>query len=313
MVGGGITMCEKWKKSFERFLDDVGSRPSSSHSLDRIDNNGNYEPGNVKWVLPIEQVRNRSITFKVNDQYINLRELAKELKIHPKTIKNLLSIAKFTLTEVKEFAKLSHYQKIKMGESINNNQPFSLEELEKIKSPAKPSPKRHPLRATWHSMKQRCNNPKNKDFHNYGARGIKVCNEWEYSFENFLKSIMNTLGSKPSVKYQLDRIDNNKHYEPGNVRWATAKEQARNKRLTIMLNGEAIATQEMGKKYDLSYHVVSKLIRLGWNEKGLGFFSNLTFKEKKTLRIFAGKLLQETAIQQHKMLNFSSNNKHQED
>ena len=81
---------------------------------------------------------------------------------------------------------------------------------------------------TWAHMLQRCLNPNNRSYRNYGARGITVCAEWQSSFEAFFEHI----GPRPSVQYSLDRIDNNKDYCPGNVRWATRREQLTNKRTT---------------------------------------------------------------------------------
>ena len=75
-------------------------------------------------------------------------------------------------------------------------------------------------------MKDRCYNPSNKVYHNYGGRGIKVCSQWLTNFEQFKADV----GERPSPKHSLDRINVNLGYEPGNIRWATVKEQARNRR-----------------------------------------------------------------------------------
>ena len=78
----------------------------------------------------------------------------------------------------------------------------------------------------WQSMKHRCLNKKNNpDWHNYGGRGITVCEEWLHDFPVFYAHI----GAAPSPDHSVDRIEVNGHYEPGNVRWATDEEQARNK------------------------------------------------------------------------------------
>jgi hypothetical protein len=79
---------------------------------------------------------------------------------------------------------------------------------------------------SWRCMKQRCLNPKNKDYHRYGARGIKVCDRWVNSFRNFLAD----MGYKPGPEYTLDRKNNDGNYEPKNCRWATRKMQTNNTR-----------------------------------------------------------------------------------
>ena len=77
---------------------------------------------------------------------------------------------------------------------------------------------------SWQMMKNRCLNPKSRDYPYYGGRGIYVYPEW-LTFEAFLRDV----GRKPSPELTLDRIDSNGNYEPSNVRWATRSTQARNR------------------------------------------------------------------------------------
>src|ERR1039457_379399 len=87
---------------------------------------------------------------------------------------------------------------------------------------------RHPLYITWYGMLDRVQNPDHKNFVHYGARGIRVCDDWQ-DVRNFVSWIEVNLGPKVAGM-TLDRIDNNGHYEPGNVRWATQSEHVRNSR-----------------------------------------------------------------------------------
>lgn len=82
---------------------------------------------------------------------------------------------------------------------------------------------------TWSRAVNRCHNPKNKVYRYYGARGISVCDLWRKSFLIFLKD----MGKRPSNKHSLDRINNDGNYEPGNCRWATVLQQARNRHYPI--------------------------------------------------------------------------------
>jgi hypothetical protein len=78
---------------------------------------------------------------------------------------------------------------------------------------------------TWISMRRRCRDKNHKSYRHYGGRGIEVCARWS-SFESFIKD----MGPRPSDKHTIDRIDNDKGYFPGNCRWATQKQQVRNRR-----------------------------------------------------------------------------------
>jgi len=106
----------------------------------------------------------------------------------------------------------------------------------------------------WCDMKTRCLNPNFKDYKYYGGRGIKICEKWIDSFENFI----NDMGLKPGHNYSLDRKDTNKDYEPENCKWSTYKEQCRNRRnnLLIDFNGKTITLAELSEKTGLDWHLL---------------------------------------------------------
>jgi hypothetical protein len=95
---------------------------------------------------------------------------------------------------------------------------------------------------TWAGIRQRCTTPGASNYAFYGGRGITMCDRWLHSFENFLADV----GPKPSPKHSIDRIDNARGYEPGNVRWITHIDQMQNTRRNriIEFRGERASASE---------------------------------------------------------------------
>lgn len=114
----------------------------------------------------------------------------------------------------------------------------------------------------WKEMKERCYNPNNSSYHRYGGRGIIVCEEWKNSFEKFYLD----MGDKPGKEYSIERINNDGNYEPGNCRWATRKEQSRNRRSNknIEFNGEIKILTEWAELIGISPSLISQRIRNNW-------------------------------------------------
>ena len=114
----------------------------------------------------------------------------------------------------------------------------------------------------WANIKARCNNPKSKAYPAYGGRGIKMCDEWAKDFREFFKAV----GHPPEGR-SLERIDNDKGYFPGNMRWATAKDQARNRRSTRLVNidGNNISLAEAAESASIPYSTAISRLDRGWS------------------------------------------------
>lgn len=127
---------------------------------------------------------------------------------------------------------------------------------------------RTPFYKLWVSMRARCYNPNNAGYKNYGARNIKMCDEWRQDYLNFLSWASSSGYSKG---LHLDRINNNGNYGPNNCRWVTKAENNRNRR-TTKINWDIVnnireewctglfRTVDLAKKYDLPAHHISKII-----------------------------------------------------
>jgi hypothetical protein len=134
-----------------------------------------------------------------------------------------------------------------------------------LPTPSRVGGKQRPEYKVYAAMLARCFDPTNKYFYRYGGRGIGVCDAWRESFHAFYADV----GPRPGPGYSIERVDNDGEYEPGNIRWATAKEQARNTRrnrwLTVDGRTECVAAwaEEMGVRPQLIF----KRLAMGWSEE----------------------------------------------
>ena len=117
-----------------------------------------------------------------------------------------------------------------------------------------------PEYTVWEKMKERCHNPNQNRYKNYGGRGIKVCDRWlgEKGFANFL----NDMGKRPA-DHTLNRKDNDGNYEPNNCEWATYKDQARNTTTNVCFGGACMV--EWAEHLKVNYKMFAEVVKLhGW-------------------------------------------------
>ena len=120
------------------------------------------------------------------------------------------------------------------------------------------------LYETWQNMKRRCNNPRNNRYKQYGARGIKVCAEWEHDYVAFRNWAMSN-GYADDLT--IARIDVDKGYSPNNCRWVGAKIQANNmtRNRFITFRGKTMTLSQWAEELGLSYGVINHRIQRGWD------------------------------------------------
>ena len=230
--GRGVEVCERWRQSFGAFLNDVGRRPAPGYSLDRFPNvNGGYEPGNVRWATSKEQNRNQRSTrrFDFRGESLTAAEISERTGVDARLL----------------YERLARYG-------------WGSEEAVQTPPGAKNTDQ---LYGRWWQMVHRCHDPTHERFKDYGARGITVCERWK-TFEAFAKDV----GFPPAPSYTIDRIENDRGYEPGNVRWATYSEQNRNRRNTRfhVLEGAQKTLKEWAEIASISYSTVSRRVHNGW-------------------------------------------------
>lgn len=121
----------------------------------------------------------------------------------------------------------------------------------------------HVLYGLWGLMIYRCDSPNHSSYHNYGGRGIDVCDRWREDFLAFAAD----MGVRPSRKHSIDRIDNDGNYEPSNCRWATQRQQSRNSRRNHWqtIDGTTLCLTDWCNLYDMHPATVRSRARRGWS------------------------------------------------
>jgi hypothetical protein len=116
---------------------------------------------------------------------------------------------------------------------------------------------------TWCGIIRRCENPNEISYPRYGGIGVTICEEWRNSFAAFLRDV----GQRPSTRHSIDRWPNTEgNYEPGNCRWATTRDQARNKRNTRYIEafGERLVLADAADRYGIRLGTLWARLKRGW-------------------------------------------------
>ena len=129
---------------------------------------------------------------------------------------------------------------------------------------------RTPEWLAWRNMRARCSHPKHAAYKNYGGRGIRVCPGWDTTdggFDRFFSHV----GPRPSDQHEIERIDNARGYEPGNVCWATTTAQARNRRTNrqVTIGGETHPLSAWAERAGLSAALLAWRIKQGRSDTDL--------------------------------------------
>lgn len=126
-------------------------------------------------------------------------------------------------------------------------------------------------------MKARCLNPNSTGFHIYGGRGIKICDSWKKDFRSFLSD----MGERP-MGTELDRVDVDGDYEPGNCRWATRKEGGKNRRSTRVLScdGKTQTSMEWSDELKISNTLINNRLNRGYTDKEALYGKNTISRRK---------------------------------
>lgn len=283
--GRGISVCDRWRESYQSFYDDLGERPSKKHSLHRVNNDGNYEPGNCCWATPKVQASNRGRPRRGMPRRARPQLASGQRAANFKDLTGSI-FGRWTVIEFYGYTPDRSQKSVWMCRcECGTSRPVVATHLasgrskscgclhkEKMAKFCKENAinrnQFHDLSRTkeyaaWNQMNQRCHNPKNPTYRRYGAIGVRVCVRWRHDFMAFLKD----MGPCQTTGHSIDRIDAFGNYEPSNCRWATDEQQRMNQRRTrrFMYEGEMRTIQDIANRAGLKYATLRKrLVEQEW-------------------------------------------------
>lgn len=201
--GRGITIDPLWTESFQAFYTDMGDCPPR-HTLDRINNDGPYAKWNCRWATPAEQVMNRRTTSILthNGRTQTAMAWANEFGIRPTTLAR------------------------RIRDGWTPKRALMTPVIEQGRPPRRGGVSDTTEYRIYYSIRTRCENTKHRDYPSYGGRGIYLCDRWRAGYTFFLDDV----GRRPNLNHSLERRDNDGPYSPENCYWATAQQQAANRR-----------------------------------------------------------------------------------
>lgn len=224
----GITLCKEWEEFINFYNWAIGKGWQKDMTIDRINPKKSYFPTNCQVLSRLDNILkmhkdNGKASFTEGVQ-INVKELGRTAKVPYLTTQKLIR-AGYSSAEIFEYAKLKLHQRQAIGRAITRREKLPVSEALKIQKQPNKKKKQSSEMGSYRAMMARCYYSKDSSYHNYGAKGIKVCSEWKGRPTQFLKD----MGPKPEPKqqYAIDRIDPTQDYRPNNCRWILSTENSR--------------------------------------------------------------------------------------
>lgn len=238
--GRGVGVEPAWLATdgFDVFMRDLGPRPSARHSLERKDVHSGYCKENCVWALPEEQANN-----KRNTRHLTYQGATRTLA---------------------QWATVMGLNATTLGIRLDGLG-WSLERALTTPSRGRDQARaKDPSREALRKAIDRCHNPRSHAYKNYGGRGITVCATWHG--ESGLVAFKKHMGAHPGAGFSLDRRDVNKGYLPGNCRWATAQEQACNRRgtQTLTYKGRTQSIPAWASEVGIAHTTLRLRLAKGW-------------------------------------------------